>query len=333
MENVAPDVTPVEPIQQGQWESLLLDLIRRVEEIETPRPARAVEPQQCERITFPISVKQPGPRDHPMQCFIRRNKMRESSLQTFQLYLGLGPSANEPDKLLLTAKRTAGLNFVIFLAADNFSQASKCAGRVRSNFWVNKFFVYDNQPPDDAAVQPNCRSSGIFNNKVSPSPKNCRSTYGRIAPTCSRLVSTISKDYSPRRIHCIMNSIPVSAIHKGGSAPTLTSLPLVSDETFSPSPTLKGKTQMRDSSSAPRWDEQCKGWHLDFKGRVTVASVKNFQFVAAVDPSHNVSPEEQERVILQFGKIGTDIFTMDYSYPLSAFQAFAICLASAFSAP
>ncbi|RHN42116.1 putative transcription factor TUBBY family [Medicago truncatula] len=291
MENVAPDVTPVEPIQQGQWESLLLDLIRRVEEIETPRPARAVEPQQCERITFPISVKQPGPRDHPMQCFIRRNKMRESSLQTFQLYLGLGPC--------------------------------------KSNFWVNKFFVYDNQPPDDAAVQPNCRSSGIFNNKVSPSPKNCRSTYGRIAPTCSRLVSTISKDYSPRRIHCIMNSIPVSAIHKGGSAPTLTSLPLVSDETFSPSPTLKGKTQMRDSSSASQ--SELPG--LNFKGRVTVASVKNFQFVAAVDPSHNVSPEEQERVILQFGKIGTDIFTMDYSYPLSAFQAFAICLASAFSAP
>jgi len=58
MENVAPDVTPVEPIQQGQWVSLLLDLIRRVEELETSRPARAVEPQQCEKIAFPISVKQ-----------------------------------------------------------------------------------------------------------------------------------------------------------------------------------------------------------------------------------------------------------------------------------
>jgi hypothetical protein len=42
MENVAPDVNPVEPIQQGQWVSLLLDLIRRVEELETSRPARAV---------------------------------------------------------------------------------------------------------------------------------------------------------------------------------------------------------------------------------------------------------------------------------------------------
>ncbi|MBA0734928.1 hypothetical protein Gogos_018816 [Gossypium gossypioides] len=51
-------------------------------------------------------------------------------------------------------------------------------------------------------------------------------------------------------------------------------------------------------------------------------------YSAALDPSHNVSPEEQEKVILQFGKIGKDIFTMDYGYPLSALQAFAICLSS-----
>lgn len=80
--HVAPDVIPVEPIQQGQWANLppelLLDIIRRVEESETSWPARAVvvfcgsvckswrsvmkeiikTPQQCGRITFPISLKQ-----------------------------------------------------------------------------------------------------------------------------------------------------------------------------------------------------------------------------------------------------------------------------------
>jgi tubby and related proteins len=80
--HVALDVTPIEPIQQGQWASLppelLLDIIRRVEKSETSWPARAVvifcasvckswrsatleivkTPQQCGRITFPISVKQ-----------------------------------------------------------------------------------------------------------------------------------------------------------------------------------------------------------------------------------------------------------------------------------
>ena len=37
---------------------------------------------------------------------------------------------------------------------------------------------------------------------------------------------------------------------------------------------------------------------------------------------------DHDKIILQFGKVGKDMFTMDYRYPLSAFQAFAICLSS-----
>lgn len=37
---------------------------------------------------------------------------------------------------------------------------------------------------------------------------------------------------------------------------------------------------------------------------------------------------DRNKIILQFGKVGIDTFTMDYQYPLSAFQAFAICLSS-----
>lgn len=151
-------------------------------------------------------------------------------------------------------------------------------------------------------------------------------------------------------MHCVMNSIPVSAIQEGGNAPTPTSFPQIFDEPFSPSPAAKEKVPVPDLNSAslseplissqvsteqlelknkaPRWHEQLQCWCLNFKGRVSVASVKNFQLVAAVDPSHNISAEEQDKVILQFGKIGKDIFTMDYRYPLSTFQAFAICLSS-----
>ena len=67
---------------------------------------------------------------------------------------------------------------------------------------------------------------------------------------------------------------------------------------------------------------QC--WCLNFRGRVTVASVKNFQLVEG--GGHNSDVDKP--VLLQFGKIGKDTFTMDYRYPLSAFQAFAICLSS-----
>lgn len=58
---------------------------------------------------------------------------------------------------------------------------------------------------------------------------------------------------------------------------------------------------------------------LNFNGRVTMASVKNFQLV---------SPEDQERVVLQFGRVSKDLFTMDFQWPLTPAQAFAICLSS-----
>ena len=59
-----------------------------------------------------------------------------------------------------------------------------------------------------------------------------------------------------------------------------------------------------------------------------MASVKNFQLVAAADPSDPTSSVDDETVLLQFGKVADDMFTMDYRQPLSAFQAFAISLSS-----
>ncbi|CAL1360842.1 unnamed protein product [Linum trigynum] len=158
-------------------------------------------------------------------------------------------------------------------------------------------------------------------------------------------------------MHCVMNSIPVSSMEEGGSAPTAASLPETTADghQFYPSPVFKGRgggpgSDVSSTNSpsesplvipgsigeplvlknrAPRWHEQLQCWCLNFRGRVTVASVKNFQLVAAFEPHHqNVSAEEHDRVLLQFGKIGKDIFTMDYSYPLSAFQAFTLCLSS-----
>jgi hypothetical protein len=45
----------------------------------------------------------------------------------------------------------------------------------------------------------------------------------------------------------------------------------------------------------PKWNEQLSAYCLNFNGRVTEASVKNFQLVADFDREH---------VILQFGKAG-----------------------------
>ncbi|MBA0675934.1 hypothetical protein Goari_017450, partial [Gossypium aridum] len=86
-----------------------------------------------------------------------------------------------------------------------------------------------------------------------------------------------------------------------------------------------GHTILRNK--APRWHEHLQCWCLNFHGRVTVASVKNFQLAATVEESQ-LGGKEEEETVLQFGKVGDDTFTMDYRQPLSAFLAFAICLTS-----
>uniref|UniRef100_A0A1I8FWT6 Tubby-like protein n=1 Tax=Macrostomum lignano TaxID=282301 RepID=A0A1I8FWT6_9PLAT len=58
---------------------------------------------------------------------------------------------------------------------------------------------------------------------------------------------------------------------------------------------------------------------LNFHGRVTQASVKNFQIVRDNDV---------DQIVMQFGRISDDLFTMDFAYPLCPLQAFGIALSS-----
>uniref|UniRef100_A0A8D2Q6H9 Tubby-like protein n=1 Tax=Varanus komodoensis TaxID=61221 RepID=A0A8D2Q6H9_VARKO len=69
----------------------------------------------------------------------------------------------------------------------------------------------------------------------------------------------------------------------------------------------------------PAWNEETQSYVLNFHGRVTQASVKNFQIISEEDPDY---------IVLQFGRVAPDVFTMDYQFPLCALQAFAICLSS-----
>lgn len=367
---IAPESSPSSPgpsFQQSQWANLppelLLDIIQRVEACETFWPGRrdvvacaAVcrswreitkevvrTPEQCGLLTFPMSVKQPGPRDYPIQCFIRR----ERATSTFRLYLGLGPAlSGNTSKLMLAAKkvrRATKTEFLISFTAGDFSRANdNYIGKLRSNFLGTKFVIYDSQP----LCNPTVHSSGQSHRKFSSKKVLPSLPVGKYNVASIAYELNVLRTRGPRRMQCTMHNIPVSAIEEGGTAPTPETFTYWHVEKFSSSSALESQEQIAANlpelaesiedgkkplvlrNKAPRWHEQLQCWCLNFKGRVTVASVKNFQLVAAVDPSQNIPVEEQEKVILQFGKIGKDIFTMDYRYPLSAFQAFAICLSS-----
>ena len=72
-------------------------------------------------------------------------------------------------------------------------------------------------------------------------------------------------------------------------------------------------------SSLSSLSVQVGAYVLNFNGRVTMASVKNFQLV---------DPDEQNAVVLQFGRVAKDEFTMDMQWPITPFQAFAVTLSS-----
>ncbi|GMI27633.1 hypothetical protein TeGR_g610 [Tetraparma gracilis] len=69
----------------------------------------------------------------------------------------------------------------------------------------------------------------------------------------------------------------------------------------------------------PQWNDQLSAFVLNFNNRVTKPSVKNFQLVDQFD---------HEKIILQFGRVAKDEFTMDFQWPITPFQAFAIALSS-----
>ncbi|CAO2182226.1 unnamed protein product [Urochloa humidicola] len=417
-------------IRESRWASLppelIRDIIRRLEADESTWPARkhvvcfaavcrtwremckeiVLSPEFCGKLTFPVSLKQPGPREGTtmIQCFIKRNK----SKSTYHLYLCLSNVVtSESGKFLLSARRhrkTTCTEYTISMDSGNTSRSSRTyIGKIRSNFLGTKFLIYDTQPPYNGAVVPPVgRTSRRFNStKVSPK-----------LPSVSYNIAQVSYELNvlgtrgPRRMRCVMHSIPASSVEPGGIVPGQPEqiVPRALEDSFRStasftqsfrSTTSLSKSIMDSSmyfnsarfsdiagssarfsgigssarfsgigSSArisgiasgrldheedsevkerplvlrnkpPRWHEQLQCWCLNFRGRVTIASVKNFQLIAATTPPpagaptpSQPAPSDPDKVILQFGKVARDMFTMDYRYPLSAFQAFAICLSS-----
>nr|GEU65284.1 tubby-like F-box protein 3 [Tanacetum cinerariifolium] len=349
----------VDAFKQSCWTNmppeLLRDVLMRIEESEGVWPVRknvvacagvcrnwrelmkeiVKIPELSAKLTFPISLKQPGSRGSLIQCFIKRNR----SAQTYHLYLSLNEASNDDGKFLLAAKkcrRATCTDYIISLNAEDVSKGSSTyIGKLRSNFLGTKFTVYDAQPPNGGALATKCRSFR---------PGSLKRVSPRV-PAGNYPVSNISYELNvlgsrgPRRMQCVMNAIPTTAMEPGGVVPTQTEFQLSNMDSFSSLPFFRSKSARMDNSQsgswsaqknsmlmlknkAPRWHEQLQCWCLNFNGRVTVASVKNFQLVASLENG------EDENVIIQFGKVGKDAFTMDYQYPISAFQAFAICLSS-----
>ncbi|KXZ52850.1 hypothetical protein GPECTOR_8g232 [Gonium pectorale] len=247
---------------------------------------------QLDLSDMPTFLQQPGPKNGPVQCMIVREHGSAKMYPRYVLFL------EEGRRFLMSArkrKKQTTSNYIISLDYDDLSRESgSFFGKVRANFVGTEFTVYDRGHKPGK--------------KDSSSGESGRQELGAVTYQYNVLGTR-----GPRKM---MAAIP--AVDGSGRR-----LYQPSGEADCILERLKHRSRLEElvvmGNKPPRWNDELNAYCLNFNGRVTEASVKNFQLVS--DDNHN-------HIILQFGKVGKDTFTMDYQWPISAFQAFAICMSS-----
>lgn len=228
-----------------------------------------------------------------VQCYIVRNKsgMMGKVYPTFELYM-------ETDRLFLMSakKRKNNKTSNYLISKDQKSMSKKdnesYMGKVRSNFVGTEFTVFDaGSNPKDTSDEDSTRAELSF----------------------IQYESNILGNRGPRKMVVCLPETTMQGereLMKATKGNQSMSQKVKKMD-------LNGLTVM--SNKRPQWNDHVGAYVLNFEGRVTMASVKNFQLV---------EEGKEDEVLLQFGRVEKDKFTLDFSWPLSPLQAFGICLSS-----
>jgi len=244
-------------------------------------------------------LMRPGPQNAMVQCYIQRRKSGLARLYpTYEVYLKDG------EQFLLAARRRKHQkqsNYKVSLDKDDLSRdSSNYFGKLKSSFMGTEFQMYDQGMNPDKLAEPQ--------------------RDGSLAQVRQELATILYKQNvlgsrGPRQMKVI-----VPNVDEHGTRVELR--PTTVEQTMLER--YKAATHDDDiqilRNKQPKWNEQVGAYVLNFNGRVTRASVKNFQLCnPAKDPDH---------VVMQMGRVGKDAFTMDYQWPLCGLQAFGIALSS-----
>ncbi|XP_050951800.1 tubby-related protein 1 isoform X4 [Labeo rohita] len=239
-------------------------------------------------------VLQPAPQGITIKCKVTRDKrgMDRGFYPTYYLHLD-----NDKKVFLLAGrkrKKSATSNYLISIDATDLSRGGEnFIGKLRSNLMGTKFTVFDNGLNPDRALR---------------DMSNARQELAAII-----YETNVLGFKGPRKMSVI---IP-------GMDDDNERVP-IRPRTDNESILMRCQNRQMDNlielhNKTPVWNDDTASYVLNFSGRVTQASVKNFQIVHSKDSSY---------IVMQFGRVADDIFTLDYNYPMCAVQAFAIALSS-----
>ncbi|KAG9328196.1 hypothetical protein JZ751_015887, partial [Albula glossodonta] len=244
-------------------------------------------------------VLRPAPRGVTVKCRITRDKkgMDRGLYPTYFMHL----EKEDGRKIFLLAgrkrKKSKTSNYLISVDATDLSREGESfVGKLRSNLMGTKFTVYDN------GTNP-CKTPGALLEESN--------TRQELAAICYE--TNVLGFKGPRKMTVIIPGMNMSfervPVRPASEQETL----LTKWQNHS----LENLIELRNK--APVWNDDTQSYVLNFHGRVTQASVKNFQIVHENDPDY---------IVMQFGRVAEDVFTLDYNYPMCALQAFAIGLSS-----
>ncbi|CAM9466109.1 unnamed protein product [Ectocarpus sp. 6 AP-2014] len=257
-----------------------------------------------------------------VQCYIRRNKTRANKIfPEYTLFL------KEGDRFLMCSKKrpnNATSNYLVSMRAGDLDRNStNFLGKLRANFVGTEFQVFDDgYSPKELGGGGGWGSGNYGGGSGGSGSSGAKNMSLREELGCVMYASNVLGSRGPRKMQ-----VAIPAVNEAGEVCKWSGL-----EGGRGSQTAGGgskaieRVKNRDYDGSlymvnkpPRWNDQVGAYVLNFYGRVTMASVKNFQLV---------STEDFDRIILQFGRVAREEFTMDFQYPISPFQAFAITLSS-----
>ncbi|CAI5706076.1 unnamed protein product [Peronospora effusa] len=253
---------------------------------------------------------QPVPLDAGIiRCYVKQVYRGMFKQYGYELYLQGQIGTQEEDKFLLAARRQVRSNMTAnyTICTDKECTDAKRIGRMGSNFLGTCFTLYDNgrDPQKLAKIQDAVSSDDVVVQNVF----QIREELGCVTYEPNRT------SVGPRKMRVVIPDVD----EEGGSSKIVRPMSR-QDRLVTRLSTGEMKDLMRFSNREPVFREDLGAYCLDFGGRVSMASVKNFQLISSEDPSMGN--------ILQFGRVADDMFTMDFQWPLSPFQAFSICLSS-----
>ncbi|XP_026065062.1 tubby-related protein 3-like isoform X3 [Carassius auratus] len=244
-------------------------------------------------------VLRPAPRGVTVKCRISRDKkgMDRGLYPTYFMHL----EREDGKKVFLLAgrkrKKSKTSNYLISVDATDLSrEAESFIGKLRSNLMGTRFTVYDN---------------GTNPSKTPGALLEETNTRQELATICYE--TNVLGFKGPRKMTVIIPGMNMN-FERVPVRPACEQESLLSKWQ-----NLSLENLIELHNKAPVWNDDTQSYVLNFHGRVTQASVKNFQIVHENDP---------EYIVMQFGRVAEDIFTLDFNYPMCALQAFAIGLSS-----